>query len=252
MKLLKSLLLFILISWILTSCVQRPDSVIAPDDMVELLVDIHKTEGILDVQSLQFKDDDSRKALMASVYVRHGVSKSIYDSSLVWYSQNLKQFIRVYERVQERLALESELLSEREQQLNYISVSENGDSLDVWPFQHRYTSLDLTSFNSVYRFEIPTDSNYWAGDSLAWQFVVSALPSHCYGIATLSMLYDDESLQTICQVFRSDTLAIVSLRERINLNPKLVMGSFVLLSDKPSEICTPTFIYDQHLYRYHP
>ena len=247
MKMLKSISLLFLLCFLCGSCINRPDVVIAPDEMVDLLVDIHKTEGLLEVQGTQYANDSLRKSLMASVYVRHGVSKAQYDSSLIWYSQNLKQFIRVYDRVQERLAEEIELLNSG---LAVNSIySPQGDSLDVWPYEYRHVVLDPSMHKTLYRWEVVSDSNFVAGDSMVWQFSLASLPSEGYGVATLSVLLGSGELQSVESIFSSDTLVSLSFKTPNESLFKSVMGSFVLIS---SDSTACSYLDHLQLYRYHP
>ncbi|MDE6458729.1 MAG: DUF4296 domain-containing protein, partial [Muribaculum sp.] len=74
------------------SCDRTPDYVISPDDMASLLVDIHKGEGVVDLNSSAYRGDSARKVLKQSRYMRHGVTAEQVDTSLEWYGHNIEKY----------------------------------------------------------------------------------------------------------------------------------------------------------------
>ncbi|MBQ6939251.1 MAG: DUF4296 domain-containing protein, partial [Muribaculaceae bacterium] len=93
---------------ILTSCRSQPDYVIDEDRMVDLLVDIHKTEAVITLNYTSYPTDEKKRALREAVYMRHNTNKAEFDTSLVWYGNHLDVYMDVYDRVIERLKQEDE------------------------------------------------------------------------------------------------------------------------------------------------
>ena len=85
-------------SLMFSSCDRTPDYVIKPDDMASLLVDIHKGEGVVDLNSSAYRNDSARKVLKQSIYMRHGVTAEQVDTSLEWYGPVSYTHLDVYKR----------------------------------------------------------------------------------------------------------------------------------------------------------
>ncbi len=83
-----------------------------------VLVDLHKTEAMLQVAGLGIKDQDIKSIYYAQVLERHGVTQAEFDSSLVWYTAHPQLFDKIYPKVMADLKKEEEkyvaLLAEQE------------------------------------------------------------------------------------------------------------------------------------------
>jgi len=99
-------LIYIALALLTFACAkkERPENVLDPNKMAEIMVDIHLTQGI-DQARVLTKDSTlvSREALDNFVYANHSISQEDYQRSFEWYSDNLKEFDAVYARVIERL-----------------------------------------------------------------------------------------------------------------------------------------------------
>jgi len=186
--------IFILFSIILlSSCLSRPDYVLDEDKMIEVLCDVHRSEGLLEMQQMQSTityNEDYKKNVMAAVLVKNGITRAQYDSSLVWYGQNLKYLVKVYGKVQKQLDEDIkywenyDLLSKSE-----FPTSDAGDSVQIWTIKNYY-ALDESRLSSTKFWEIPTDSNYIAGDKLHLHFNIPTIPKSHYVVASLSLNYE--------------------------------------------------------------
>ncbi len=86
--------------------------VLSPELMEEVLVDMHLAEGIAIERSIDFRTTEDKLNLYSTVYAKHNTDKSQFDSSMVYYSENLDELQEIYEVVYERLlALEVEVKS---------------------------------------------------------------------------------------------------------------------------------------------
>lgn len=152
------------------ACDRTPDYVIAPDDMADLLVDIHKGEGVIDLNSASYRNDSLRKVLKQSVYMKHGVTAEQVDTSLVWYGHNVEKYIEVYDMVIERL--EAELkdadVSSSGERVQFAVV---GDSVDAWSdAKYRRFAYGMPSENM--KFGLKRDDNWERGDVYTWNVYV--------------------------------------------------------------------------------
>ena len=158
------------------SCIERPDYVLDEPEMVDLLVDVHRAEGLFALQSDREQNhpdqnDQYQREVIATVLMEHGVTRQQYDSSLMWYAQHLNKFTRVYGHVEERLDAEQEQWSQMITEAQDFAVSAAGDSVELWTMANHLV-LDPQRHTSIRSWEVPSDSNFVAGDTLRWQFAV--------------------------------------------------------------------------------
>ena len=173
------------------SCIDRPDFVLEEEQMIDLLVDVHRAEGLLEMQQQQGAGfgsdlDTYQKEVIAAVLQKHGVSRSRYDSSLMWYAQHLKLLTRVYGHVDERLKEEHEMWSLQVTETRDFVNSIAGDSVDLWTLRD-HLILDSRRYSDILFWEIPSDSNFVDGDTLRWRFIVRQLLPGQKVLASISL-----------------------------------------------------------------
>lgn len=247
------------------SCIDRPDSVLSDEQMVDLLVDIHRSEGLLELQnSHSYSGDEYQKSVMASVLVDHGVTRAQYDSSLMWYAKHLKRFVRVYSHVDERLKEEFERWNLLVAESREFKISEVGDSVELWTLRN-YLVLDDSLHTSTLCWEVEADSNYVAGDTLRWSFDVMKLVKGQKLIASMSLRPSNGKTNWRSSRARemNTTLPVGSALLMIEEDG---VQQFVVVPDSskafssvilnlsvisPDSIESPTFLRDISLKRYH-
>ena len=191
MRKLLYLVLSLLSLSVVASCIDRPDIVLDEEQMIDLLVDVHRAEGLLEMQQQQGVGfgtdlDIYQKEVIASVLQKHGVSRSRYDSSLMWYAQHLKLLTRVYGHVDERLKEEHEMWSLQVTETRDFVSSMAGDSVDLWTLRE-HLILDSRRYSDILFWEIPSDSNFVDGDTLRWRFTVRQLLPGQKVLASISL-----------------------------------------------------------------
>ncbi|AKP50290.1 DUF4296 domain-containing protein [Cyclobacterium amurskyense] len=90
------------------------DNILSEDDMVNILVDIHLTEGF--VQSLSIPYDSTKilyPILERRIFEKHGIPDSVYIKSLEYYLRDATKMEYLYER-----AIDSLSVKEKEAQQN--------------------------------------------------------------------------------------------------------------------------------------
>lgn len=229
------------------SCNRRPEQVIESSKMTDVLVDVHKAEGLLEVQSMVYPTDSDKQEIVAAVLLKHGVTKAEYDSSLVWYSTHLKDFIRVYDRVKERLQSEGDSLTAL---LNIYYPTISGDTVNLWQ-ERGYYLLDRQRLSSLWTWEMIADTTFFAGDSLAWKFDISHMPAGHYAAVALTLRYDKDSAQTKTELLNTAGNYTIGLRADSTLVLKSVVGSFNLLMRQDSVAEAPLGVKNIELMRYH-
>lgn len=150
----------------ITGCINRPEYVLSEEQMVDLLVDVHKSEGLMEVQHNTLTSAQQRD-VMSTVLAKHNVSKERYDSSLVWYANNLKLLIRVYSHVDEELNKEFDFWGAEIAKIRDFGLSEAGDSVELWT-QREYMILDKKLSVTSKTWTLTPDSNFVATDKLIW------------------------------------------------------------------------------------
>ena len=83
------------------------------------MVDLHKTDALLQVAGLQYGHNDVADIYYAEVLEKHGVTQAQFDSSLVWYTAHPQLFDKIYPKVLAQLDAEREAFeAAHEQELN--------------------------------------------------------------------------------------------------------------------------------------
>lgn len=149
-----------------SSCKKLPDGVLDEKRMVALLVDIHKGEGLADMERSNYANDSVKKLLKQSIYLKHGVTAEEVDSSFVWYGKNLADYMNIYDKVVQEL--EAEINNDRAKG-NMAPVFAEGDSIDIWNGAPSYRiDYRLPVENIV--FNIENDANSKMGDNYTIQY----------------------------------------------------------------------------------
>ncbi len=146
---------------LVVSCSKMPAGILSEQEMKEVLVDIQLVEALIVTEENKYKDNEAKEALFQSVFRKHQIEQAQYDSSLVWYGENLDVYMQVYDLVIDEL-------NKRQRALGNIQASaapvSKQDSVDIWP---RLTYLKLEPnavFNGV-TVNIKPDSHYPSGST---------------------------------------------------------------------------------------
>ena len=165
------------------ACDRTPEYVLSRSEMVDLMVDMHKAEGVVELNRSRYGSDSMRKVMKQSVLQRHGVTQERFDTSMVWYGHNLEKYIEVYDEVIARL--ESEVSEvDADQGGARISMAVVGDSADAWP-ESRMRRFFYGQPDDMVRFLLRRDENWESGDVYTWRFyLTNARAPLSYAIGT--------------------------------------------------------------------
>ncbi|MEB2781939.1 DUF4296 domain-containing protein [Algoriphagus sp. C2-6-M1] len=103
---MKRLLLLSFYILALASCgaSNKPEGLLPRDKMVEVLIDIHLTEGLTSALPVAY---DSSKVLYnlleKDVFLKHDVSDSVFTQSMLYYLRDPAEMERIYSRVVDSL-----------------------------------------------------------------------------------------------------------------------------------------------------
>lgn len=101
--------IFILLSFCLLSLAScnssnKPAALLSKDKMVEVLIDVHLTEGLSSAMPVSF--DSSRvlyNLLEKDVFLKHAVSDSVFTQSMLYYLRDPADMEQIYSRVVDSL-----------------------------------------------------------------------------------------------------------------------------------------------------
>lgn len=160
------MLMIIIGMMVSTSCSGTPDGVLGKDDMVNLLADMHKSEGVIDMQRQVYSNDSMKILLRESLYAKYGLTSEQVDSSFSWYGNHIDKYMEVYADVIKKLEDEIE---EDKTNGSLAPVYAEGDSVDIWNQQSIYR-IDFRSQVRNVTFNMSPDENWKQGDNFTLQF----------------------------------------------------------------------------------
>ena len=115
---MKSILYIALFSLMLISCTEnksRPENILEPKKMAEVLAEIQILEA---TYNLQYARLDSSKSIMEKgfqqIFAKTGISRESFESSTQYYSLHAEEMIAIQEDVSDLLmAREAEILNDK-------------------------------------------------------------------------------------------------------------------------------------------
>ena len=128
---------------LLPSC--RPKGILHSGEMRDLLVDLHKTDAMIQIKGLKYNDSEIKDIYYAQVLERHGVTQAQFDSSLVWYTAHPQFFNKIYPKVLKELEREeAAFLAMHEAELHLSPGTEEQDTGSALQ-RREFTSAQLDS-----------------------------------------------------------------------------------------------------------
>lgn len=153
------------------SCqVKTPKEIIQPDKMETLLYDYHIVQAMgNDVSNMQ---EYQVKLYHDYVFKKHGVTKALFDSSLVWYTRHPAYLTDIYSSLKKRLDDEVAIMQDErniEKAATEIAEDVTVDTLQLWKGMS-VTELTSVPYNNRLLFSFKSDSAFVAGDSIVLSF----------------------------------------------------------------------------------
>ena len=152
MKLNKYIFVLILYSLFFTLSGCRPKGILHSGEMREVLVDLHKTDALLQISGLQNASIEEKNLYYAQVLKKHGITQAQFDSSIVWYTAHPQLFDKIYPKVMAELKDEETRFLE-ENGLLLAAETEPASETIVTPEFHK---ADLDSILWITRNGMPT------------------------------------------------------------------------------------------------
>jgi hypothetical protein len=158
---------------LLFACEGRPKGVLSQRKMTDVLVDIHKLEGILSEKGYLYGSDTEKIKYYNFVYQKYGISQAEFDSSLVWYSKDPKKLEKIYVNVMAELeAFKTDVNNRKYHPVDSAELARRTDNL--WNKPTRYV-FSKDSARTKLHFEILND-NLLFGDTFVLRFLHRIAP----------------------------------------------------------------------------
>lgn len=105
---MKRILFLILSAVLLYSCQSEsiPAGVLSEDQMVNVLVDVQLTEGIVSALPVSYDSSQILYTLLEKdIFDKHGVTDSVFTQSMLYYLEDAGKMDRIYTRVIDSLVV---------------------------------------------------------------------------------------------------------------------------------------------------
>jgi hypothetical protein len=150
------------------ACQNRPKGVLNQQEMTEILSDLHKLDGILIEKGYMYDNEYEKERYYNYVLKKYGIRQAQFDSSLVWYGKNPKQFEKIYTNVMINLEnFQNEIKSRKYHPIDSAELARKKDQL--WSKAVRY-QFTKDSVRNKLNFEI-ANSDLLLGDVYVLKFL---------------------------------------------------------------------------------
>ena len=237
------------------SCqVKTPKDIIQPDKMETLLYDYHIVQAMgNDVNNMQ---EYQVKLYYEFLFEKHGVTKALFDSSLVWYTRHPSHITRIYANLKQRFDKEvTVMLDERNLEKAASQVPEDVtiDTLEIWTGMS-VTELTSAPYNNRLTFAFKSDSAFLAGDS-----VVLKLNTKFYSkenklqnlYAALVVSYKDTLPQSIGLNIEKSGSYTLPVQRNFDCKMNELRG-FIYYNDNDDSLKSGVILSELSLLRIHP
>jgi len=173
-----------------------PSKYIQPDDMEDILYDIHIAQAMADEDRNGEKYDYNQTLYFAAVLEKHGVTKADFDSSLVYYYIRADRFVDIYKRVAKRLSDDAlELGASEGEIVRYSKLTNSSDTTDIWTGNLSMMLMPYAPYNR-YDFVQKSDTSFRKGDSFLFMvnsdFIIQSGARE--GRAVIAVHYDNDTV----------------------------------------------------------
>lgn len=160
----------------LTGCKPSvPAQYIQPDEMEDILYDYYIGQSMANSPDRNGSADFQRQVNYLTVLKKYGVTPAEFDSSLVYYYIRADRFVKIYDKVQERLNNKALELGASLGDVNrFTAHSLTGDTADIWMGERHFMLLPHPPYHVV-QFVQKADTAFRAGDSFLLSFDTSFL-----------------------------------------------------------------------------
>lgn len=144
------------------ACDNRPFRVLSGKKMEAVLFDMYIAQAETDNNRDVFSDSARKHDLLNAVFRKHKITQADFDSSLIWYSDNLEQYVKVNEKIIQRYAKMTEDLKTQQIENPEMQIAEETGA--GYPVKNRTFFLRKTDLpRHVYVFQADTTLHEYNG-----------------------------------------------------------------------------------------
>lgn len=247
--------LFFLALLLFVACkVEMPEGVIEPDKMEDIIYDYHLVQVMT---TDQMATSYERKLHINYVFEKHGVTKAMFDSSMVWYTRYPKKMVRIYANLEERVTQELESMGDGAAMVADVINQEKmlADTVELWR-GGRVRLLSSSPLNNRIAFNFTADTTYVKGDSIRLAFTAKHLRGDMEGLrhfahAALVVEYGDDSSVSTGVTLAGDSTYLLAVERNYDADIKSLHG-FLYYSDNDTLCASKLLLGDISLKRIHP
>lgn len=104
-----SYILSILALCFLIACSNRPSYVLSEKQLEDVLYDVYIAEAIIKQNQTVFhRDTLLKQELLKSVLDKHHINPQKFDTTMIWYANNLDKFVKINDKLEHRYTLDIE------------------------------------------------------------------------------------------------------------------------------------------------
>ncbi|MDO5570387.1 MAG: DUF4296 domain-containing protein [Bacteroidales bacterium] len=242
---------FALLMLLFVSCSNLPDGILNQKQMENVIYDTHLAESLMEEYSLNIRSKDDKRRLLANVYKTNNTTKAQFDSSLVYYSAHLTELMKIYDRVDKRVAEQSKIVAREVYLYEKSLLTPEGDSVDIWKATPDFI-LDPRLLTENRLYEVKCDTNFKDGDSLVLNMNINKMQPD--SLSKIYLLFALKS--TNDSISMIDTFLVNDGNVKLNMSfDKIpvaggVVTNFTYIIENDS-IVNPVYINDVSLMRYH-
>lgn len=173
---------------------QIPGDVIKPDEMEKILYDYQRT-AVMN-ENISFEKNYEKDLLRRSVFDKYGITESLFDSSMVWYTRHAKELALIYDVVEKRMKMDRDGIKARMGILSdETGISMAGDTVDIWKGNVLYLLTDDPLSDKV-QFTILADTNYHPRDIFSLEMDVTYFPNKpVKAMMAMSVIFNNDSVE---------------------------------------------------------
>jgi hypothetical protein len=189
---IKQLIPLFFLSAFFTACDNRPFHVLSDKKMEAVLFDVYIAQVEMNNNHTVFSDSARKADLLNTIFQKHKINKADFDSSLVWYSDNLDKYIKVNEKIVKRYTkMADDLKAEQAGNLDMLIPEEPGIP---YPVNNKTFFLQKENLpQNVYTFEADTTLHEYNG-VYDLRFNVLGLPSKIRPVVTFCVQCPDTTI----------------------------------------------------------
>ena len=242
-------IVYVLLFLAFFSCTNIPKGVIKMNKMENILVDIHTAEAVSEMNYTEYGSTEQKENFAAEILKKNGVTKAEFDSSLSFYSGRLDLYMKIYQKVSERLTAQKDQLKESVLAYERSLLTPYGDSVNIWKKSAQLILTPGVLGNKI--LEVKVDTNFWKEDVLELKFKLMNQPkdSNSYIIAALGNSTTNDNSTAISEHINKTGWYTLTVNDDEYKQGDNIFTSFTLIERGKS----PTEIYIDSitLMRYH-